>query len=148
MAILLKNLEILEWLWHDADIYRLQASWLDTGEILVNLRCEINPEESRQPLFDLGIQTSIVDVQFRNVWRLKTDFVGDIASREVILDWCIIEPSSLISQIRIKGAAIDVELFHHQIKGSGGSTVDIVFEQIWLDEVMLEKNVMVMNFLT
>lgn len=148
MIILLKNLEILEWLWHDADIYRLQASWLDTGEIFVNLRCEINPEESRQPLFDLGIQTSIVDVQFRNVWRLKTDFVGDMASREVILNWCFIEASPLISEIRINGAATDLDLFHHQIKGSGGSTVDIVFEQIWLDEVRPEKNVVLMNSLS
>ncbi len=138
MAILLKNLDILEWLWHDADIYKLQTSWSDHGEILVNLRCEINPEESRQPLLDLGIKTSVVDVQFRNVWRLKTDFVGDMALREVILDWSVIEPSSLISQIRTNGAANDIDIFHHQIKGSGGSTVDIVFEQIWLEQAISE----------
>ncbi|MFB2975957.1 hypothetical protein [Microseira sp. BLCC-F43] len=146
MAILLKNLDILEWLWHDADIYKLQASWSDNGEILVNFRCEINPEESRQPLFDLGIKTSIVDVQFRNVWRLKTDFVGDMASREVILDWCVIEPSPLISQIRNNGAATDIDLFHHQIKGSGGSTVDIVFEQIWLEQAISEMKEMTHSF--
>jgi hypothetical protein len=146
MAILLKNLDILEWLWHDADIYKLQASWSDNGEILVNFRCEINPEESRQPLFDLGIKTSIVDVQFRNVWRLKTDFVGDMASREVILDWCVIEPSPLISQIRSNGAATDLDLFHHQIKGSGGSTIDIVFEQIWLEQAISETKEMTHSF--
>jgi hypothetical protein len=138
MAILLKNLEILEWLWHDADIYKLQASWSDNGEILINFRCEINPEESRQALFDLGIHTSVVEIQFRNVWRMKTDFVGEMASREVIIDWCFIERSPLISQIKTNGSASDIDLFHHQIKGSGGSTIDIVFEQIWLDEAISE----------
>jgi len=146
MAILLKNLDILEWLWHDADIYNLQTSWSDNGEILVNFSCEINPEESRQPLFDRGIKTSVVDVQFRNVWRLKTDFMGDMASREVILDWCVIDPSPLISQIRTNGAATDIDLFHHQIKGSGGSTVDIVFEQIWLEQAISEMKEMTHSF--
>lgn len=146
MAILLKNLDVLEWLWHDADIYKLQISWSDNGEILVNFRCEINPEESRQPLLDLGIKTSVVDVQFRNVWRLKTDFIGDMASREVILDWCVIEPSPLISQIITNGAATDIDLFHHQIKGSGGSTVDIVFEQIWLEQAISDMKEMTHSF--
>ena len=80
------------------------------------------------------INTSVVNVKFRNVWRLKTDFVGDMASREVILDWCVIERSPLISQIKTNGAATDIDLFHHQIKGSGGSIVDIVFEEIWLEQ--------------
>jgi len=140
MGVLLKNLEILEWLWHDAYLHLLKTAWSDSGETSVSLRCELNPEELREPLFLLGIETSLVEVQFRPVWHLKTDLIGDIADREVLLDWHVSDRTPAIELLRRNGAARDVELLHHQIKGSGGSTIDIICEMICLEEVKPQKS--------
>ncbi|MBO1347133.1 MAG: hypothetical protein EBE86_006940 [Hormoscilla sp. GUM202] len=139
MVIMLNNLEIIEWLWHDADLHLLTTAWSDSGETSVSLRCEINPEELREPLFELGIKTSLVDVHFCPVWHLKTDLIGYIAGREVVLNWHVSDRTPAIELLRGNGAARNVELFHHQIKGSGGPTIEIVCEMICLEEVKPQK---------
>jgi hypothetical protein len=135
MAILLDNLNILTWLWHDANVLSLNISWAEDGAVSVHLRCKISPEEDRQPLLELGINTSIVDTNFHDVFQLKTDIQGYYFPREAVIDWRVIQPSPLIEHLKsIYPEGVD-ELYHHQIQCSGGTILDVVFGEVWLDEV-------------
>src|SRR3954454_20821735 len=139
MLIHLKDWSILNWLWHDAELYTIKAKWLDNGSAVVYLRSKINPEEDRQPLFDLGITSQVVDVQFRNTWWLRSDLVGYNADREVLVDWDTIEPSPLTEELQDRGLAKNADLIHPRIRCSGGSTFDVVFSDIWLETVQTEE---------
>ena len=135
MAVLLDNMQLVEWLWHDADVYFLRVDWADNGEMGVSLRCEINPEEDRQTLFDLGIIEPIIDIEFRDVWWLETKIIGLGSGREVVIDWDVVHESAIINQIRTYGVSANANLLHHKIKFNSGSNIDVVFTQIWLNEV-------------
>lgn len=128
MLIRLDDMNLTSWLWHDAEIHFFALHWKRNGEVSLRLRTEINPEEDRSTLIDRGINSSIVDVEFRRVFRVKIDINADYSPREVILDWTEIQDSSMI----IRPA--QNKLFHHRISCSGGSVFDIVFEQIWIAE--------------
>jgi len=118
--------------WHDADIHYLKTFWLEDGDIKTHLKIEINPEEDIKPLSDIGIHTYVLEVMFCEVWRLKSDLQGGTLPREVLLDWSIIDSSPLVNEIRKHGIAKNIYLRHHQIHGSSGSIVDIVFEQVFI----------------
>ncbi len=135
MAVRVDQLDIVEWLWHDAHIYRLKVEWSSVGEVTVYMRCGINPEEDRQPLYDLHITSPIVDIQFRSAMRVKADMMGYCATHEDLLNWDMLHPSPIIEEMRDKGVPISTSLHHHQIRGSCGSQLDIVCDEIWLEEV-------------
>lgn len=135
MSRLLSDPTITELPWHDASVDSINASWSKDGIVMVGLRIKLNPEESLQPLIHLGVNTTIIDVQFKQVWRLTTDIRGDSTPKEVLLDWNIIQPSPLIKEIKDRGMAKDVLLRHHQLQFSGGTVMDVVFEQASLEEV-------------
>jgi hypothetical protein len=137
MPILVNDPMLVSLPWHDAGINLLNVSWSQEGIEQVQLRVEINPEESLQPLIDIGLNGSIVDIQFNQVWWLRTDLRGDTFPREVLLTWKIIQSSPLIREINEHGAAQGIHLHHQQIRLSGGSVIDIVFEQASLDEACL-----------
>src|SRR4051812_22788544 len=105
MPIHLKDLGIVNWLWHVAELYTLKFEWLANGRAVMYLRCKINPEEDRQPLFDVGITAQLVEVQFRDIWWLRTDIVGYNSTREVVVEWETIQPSNLIKEIQDHGLA-------------------------------------------
>jgi hypothetical protein len=119
--------------WHDAEVHYFNISWLENGTAQALLRIEINPEESRQPLIDVGINTAVVDIRFEQIWRLKSDIRGDSWPKEVLLDWQVIQPSPLIDEIRQRGMAQGVSLYHQRLCFSGGSVVDVLFEQVCLN---------------
>lgn len=131
----MSNTRVLTWLWHDAAIYYLKTVWDVDGDMWVVLRSDINPEEDRRALIAIGIEESVIDVQFRGVWRFQTDLQGAYAHREVIDDWDIVTPSPLIEELRRHLGPLRVDLVHHSIRCSGGSAIDIVFEQCWLEKV-------------
>jgi hypothetical protein len=132
MSILLQNTSLLTWLWHDATWHSLYASSVSDGELSVALQCEINPFEDRQPLFDLGIRSSVVTVQFCEVRRIDTRIHGDYSPRPAIDRWDILDASLLLDQINAQGPSVN-RLTHHRITTSSGSTLDIVCEAVWLD---------------
>ncbi|MDM8531414.1 hypothetical protein QUF63_09585 [Anaerolineales bacterium HSG25] len=124
--------------WHDAEVHNFNISWPDDGAAQALLRLEINPEESLKPLVEIGINSTVVDIRFEQIWRLKSDIRGDSWPKEVLLDWKVIHPSPLIDDLRQHGMAQDTRLYHQQLCFSGGSVVDVVFEKICLNEVVYE----------
>lgn len=113
----------------------LNAIGGDDGDMWVLLRSDINPQVDRQALFNIGIEERVIDVQFRDVWRFQTDLKGAYAHGEVIDEWDIVSPSPLIEELTKQLGPLRVDLAHHSIRCSGGSTVDIVFGQCWLEGV-------------
>src|ERR1041385_6499514 len=99
MAVRLDDLQLVEWLWHDADVYFLKIDWSDDG-LSATLRWQINLEEDRQPLLDLGITGPMIDIEFRDVWWLETKFIGLSTGRDLIIDWDMVHESSIINQVR------------------------------------------------
>lgn len=135
MSVRLFDTYILTWLWHDAAVHELRVGWAEDGEKLVALRCEIHPDEPEEELSALGIGTRLVEVQFRGVWAMRGNIWGTTADKEVVLEWEVLQHSELIEKIRSPGMAHNTQLSHHVIRYSGGSTIDIVLEECWLDGV-------------
>ncbi|MDQ6693420.1 MAG: hypothetical protein M3014_03230, partial [Chloroflexota bacterium] len=125
MPIHLQELSILSWLWHDAGLRDFHLEWLKSGDVAASVRCEINPQEDRQPLLALGISTPIVEIQFRDVWMLRANVMGYNAQSEVVTSWDHVQPSALIKELQDSGYAGNSDLIHHQVRCSGGSIFDI-----------------------
>jgi hypothetical protein len=119
MEVQLRELDILTWQWHDAELLWLKALQSGDGELTVCLRTEINPEEDRKLLVALGINGAVIDVTFHHVSQLKTEMLGLCSQREVILDWTF----------------ADTDTLHHQIGCSCGSKIDITFREVSIKEV-------------
>jgi len=120
MEIRLQELDILTWQWHDADLLWLKAMQSEDGDLTVRLRTEINPEEDKRLLLDLGIRSSVIDITFHRVSSFKTEMLGKCSNREVILDWNFTKTDAL----------------YHQIRCSCGSEIEIASEEISLREVL------------
>jgi len=134
MVVLLHDIDILTWLWHDAEIYSLKTDWAKDGELSVRLRCKMNPDEDQQPLRELGIQSALLDVYFQNTLTLKTTTYGCYSARDVVYHWEIIGASPLLDELRDKFRMKIEGLIHHHIQCSG-STLDIVCTNIGLEEI-------------
>lgn len=122
--------------WHDAALYWFCVRWADDHDLTIALRCQINAEESRQPLFDLGVHSAMVDVEFRDVWEVAFSGIGDYSHREVILEWTAIHPSPLLAQLdarrSVDGTPNLQGVTHHRISCSAGTTADIICGQVWI----------------
>ncbi len=123
MAIRVEDVGNITWLWHDASIYYLRVDLSDAGEASICMRCEIHPDEDRRTLFDLGILTPVVDVQFRDAREVKLNLHADTSSREWVDRW---EVSPSLSGNRAR----------HHMSGSIGSTLDVKCAEVWIGAVM------------
>ncbi|GEM_PF-6405697 len=121
--------------WHDAEVHCFNVSWSANGIAQVVLKIEINPEESLQPFIEMGINSPIMDICFKQIWRLKSDLRGDSCPKELLLDWHIIQPSPFVTEIKNQGMAQDIPLYHQQLQFSGGSVIDLVFEEVCLTQI-------------
>lgn len=130
MSVFLSDYQILSLPWHDADIALVKICWSESGELLVLLQVEINPEESLQPMVEVGINASSIELIFHQVWRLKTDFRGDSLPKEVMAGWVIISKSDLLDEVTGHGEQENVRFRHHQIRCTNGSVLNIVFEYV------------------
>src|SRR5262249_214877 len=132
MAILLQDLQLVTWLWHDAEIRSIDVSYGKDGAVSVRFRCNISPEEDITPLTNLNIHKLLVDTVFLDVFQIRMDVKGYYSQPEVIDRWDIVGSSELIEDI--KKTYQNLDLSHHRITFSGGGAFDIVFGEIWLDE--------------
>lgn len=135
MKVMLDDRKVVSIPWHDAEIYFMKTLWSENEELQVLMRVEINPEESLKPLVDVGLHGAVFDVTFLQVWRLKSDLYGDSFPKEVLMDWNIVMPSSLVDDVKRRGMAESIEIRHHQMVFSNGSVVDIVFEEMSMESV-------------
>jgi hypothetical protein len=125
----------LVWIWHDAELSSILLEWSHTEGLSVRLRCEINPEEDRQDLIEIGITTQFVAVLFRDVRRLRTNIPDVTYGQPFMLDWDIISNTPIDDPSADLQANRHAGLPHHVIGCSDGSTIDIVFTELWLEEV-------------
>lgn len=131
--VVVHDQSIFEWVWHDADLVMAQVNWSIQGDVTVILRCVLNSEEDTSGIQQLGITTQPVDITFLNVWSWQVSAVGDTASREVIDHWNILKSSPIIATLR-RRVPDHLELHHHNIACVGGTTMDVVFQQVALSE--------------
>jgi hypothetical protein len=138
MLILVADPSKITWIWHDAELSSILLEWSHSVGLSARLRCEINPEEDRQDLIEMGITTQLVNVLFRDVRRLRSNIPDVTDGQPFMLDW------DIISNTSIDGYSTDLQtsrhagLPHHIIGCSDGSTIDIVFTELWLEEVNAE----------
>jgi hypothetical protein len=123
MAVQFKDLDLLEWQFHDAAMHDLKLSWQQDGSLSLSLRCTVNPEENIDALTKLGIHSSSVEIEFKGVSQLHTDVPAVCSSREVILDW----------------EHLDGNPLHHRIRCSCGSLIEVTFEEVWLHDTVLNQ---------
>jgi hypothetical protein len=138
MPILVNEPAQITWLWHDAQLYFLLIEWSDSGELSTRLRCGINPEEDRKVLIDMGITTEIVDTVFRDVRQLHTSVPDVTADQPVVLDWDLIDTPPTNGSSKGLQTGKPTNLLHYIVTCSDGTRIDILFSELWLDEVDLE----------
>jgi hypothetical protein len=135
MSILVHPVEPITWLWHDATICFFHTGYEEDGEITVCLRCRIHPDEDRQSLIDLNINTEIVDVLFRDVLQFRTMIHGSYSSNVTIDGWSVVHPSPIIDHMHAVHEGSATGLVHYRLTHSTGSSMDIVCGAVWLAEV-------------
>jgi hypothetical protein len=134
MFIFLKDSVVATLPWHDSDISSLAIAWSASGFATVTMVIEINPEESLQPLIDISINAAVIKIRFDKVWQFVSKIHGDVSPKEVILDWDIFQTSLLVQEILGNTGTHNVGLRHHQLHLSGGSILDIVFEEVCIED--------------
>jgi hypothetical protein len=134
-AVLLTSPETVSWLWHDADIDAINIVWSPDDELDVRILTEINPEESRQVLIDIGITSSLVELLFPKVWDVKFHIIGTYSPSGVVLNWRIYRSSDLIDSLRANGMSPTGILIHHRIECSSGTIIEIVCEDVLVNSV-------------
>lgn len=125
---------IFTWIWHDAQLVMIQGFWAADGDLSLLLRCQPNAEEDTSAFAAFGIATQLVDIKFVHVWSWQTSAQGDTSSPEVIDSWNILSSSPALTRLRQR-VPHTINLNHHQISCVGGTTMEVIFEQITLSEV-------------
>jgi len=128
----------ITWIWHDAELRSIMFEWSLSAGLSVRLRSEINPEEDRQELIKMGITNQLVDVVFRDVRQMHTNVPDVTDGLPFMLDWDIIDDASIERASKDRPTSRHTGLPHHLIGCSDGSTIEIVFTQLWLEEVNVE----------
>jgi hypothetical protein len=120
---------------HDAEIHSLNTAYADDGKINLSIRIKINSEEIDTLLNKFEINESILELTFISCWQIISDIVGCNASREVLLDWSVLQTSSLIDDLKNKGFANEAELKHYLLSLSGGTTLSIIAEKLFISGI-------------
>jgi hypothetical protein len=119
MSVPLTDLSLLTWQWHDAELHSIRLEYSADGKISLYLRTELNRYEDLQQLQGLGINSLLVEVQFSGVGWLQITSNSDCSMQELILDWDFVEANPR----------------HHRIKCLCGSSLEIQFEEVGLQEI-------------
>jgi hypothetical protein len=131
MQVLLEDANLLTWQFHDADIYAVNMSWNEDGEVSTHIICEINPEENRNVLISMGIVNSKVGIVFKNSYKAKMNIIGTCSGLEEIITWKVeaygLSPAEIESNQR-------PPLIRNWIECSCGSVYDIVCQAIYIED--------------
>ncbi len=131
MSIAIADAHFLSWLMHDADLLLLTTTWSLDGALSVFLTCQIHAEEDMASLHELGMSSSRVIVEMRDVWRSTIQLNGDYVPRPVIDHWEVEQPTTFV---RTPYSTNREGLLHHHLTTMSGSSIDVVFESLWIEE--------------
>lgn len=133
MQVQLLDLSILTWLWHDAFIEMLSVKWDKEEGVTVTFSCEINEEEDISSLQKIGVASRFVHMIFKDVLHFTTDIKGMYSLNEVVDIWNIRQSPENTDILKIPIGYLSDDIFLHEIRCSGGSSIDVMCKQIWLE---------------
>lgn len=126
---------------HDAEFISLGLNSSDQGEVSLQILIEWHEDEFEQARIDTGITTQRVTLTYDRCWRIVSNVLGYGIKRELIDDWEVSSGSDMIEEFRSHGFAENTDLKHYKITFSGGSSLDILAESVFLDEGGARPNV-------
>jgi hypothetical protein len=130
MSLDLNDVHAAQILWHDAEVYHITTVRREDGDLTIYLHVDINSDEDLTSMKAIGLYMTSLLIEYRHVWRCVSDMRGDSSPREVIIDWRVIQDSDLIKPLNAVKIIPNMKLRHHQYQFSGGSQLDIVFEEM------------------
>lgn len=118
---------------HDAEVFSFVINSSDQGEVSLQMLVEWHEDEFEDACIQTGISTKQVKLTFRKCWRIVSNLLGYGVTRELI-DHSEIWSSSEMITNSIRGFPENPELRHYKITFSGGSCLDILAENVFLEE--------------
>lgn len=119
---------------HDADFVSVELIPALNGDLKFCLVFKIHPDEMLDEITKMGITKRLLRLTCEKCWQVSSNFFGIASNRESIDNWEIVEESELITHLKSHGLAKGVELQHHRIKLSGGSSIDVLTEGASIEE--------------
>ena len=119
---------------HDADLLLVQIETSPGGEITVEMTIEIDPEETTQPFRDLGIITQRVVLRFEKCHNVISNLLSYQARRETIHNWQVVLNSQKIDRLVKSAVFPDGKFVHNIFELSGGSTIEIIADRIFIED--------------
>jgi len=131
MQVLIEDTNLLTWQFHDADIYAVNMSWNEDGEVSPHIFCEINPEENRDMLISMGITNSRVGIVFKDSYKIMVNIIGTCSGLEEIITWKVETYGLSSSKTETTESSL---LMRNIIACSCGSTYDIVCRAMYIED--------------
>jgi hypothetical protein len=119
---------------HDADFISMEVVPALDGDLKLCLVFKLHPDELLNELSKLGIVQRSLRLTCEKCWRISSNIFGVASNREAIDNWKIVKDSELIKHLKAHGLANGVELQHHRIEMSGGSSLDVLTEEASIEE--------------
>jgi hypothetical protein len=119
---------------HDAEFISLEVVPHLAGHVTVCLVIELHRDEPMNELLKLGIKARSIRLTYERCWQIVLNTMGVGTCKEAIGGWGVVKNSELLKNLRSLGYAQNVELKHHQIEFSGGSSVDVISEDTSIEE--------------
>lgn len=118
---------------HDAEVFSFLIDSSDQGEVSLQILFEWHEDEFEDACIQTGISTKRVKLTFRKCWRIVSNLLGYGVNRELI-DRSEVWSSSEMITDSIRGFAENPDLQHYRITFSGGSCLDILATNVFLEE--------------
>lgn len=125
---------------HDAEVFSFVINSSDQGEVSLQILVEWHEDEFEDACIQTGTSTKQVKLTFRKCWRIVSNLLGYGVNRELIDDWEVWSSSEMITD-SIRGFAENRNLQHYRITFSGGSSLDILAEHVFLEEASARSEV-------
>jgi hypothetical protein len=86
-----------------------------------------------EPFTRLGAKSNPINVHFEGCWQVVSNLLFYLKTSEQVFDWEASPSSELIDNLHYKGLAQNVDLLYHRFEFSGGSILEILAEEVFIE---------------
>ena len=115
---------------HDSEYHSIAILPTVDGTLGLKLTLRVHEDEPLDQLVEFGLSQRSCCLVFEKCWRITTNLFGLYTARETIDRWELVPNSDLVRQVKEMGCGASIGFQHHRLLFSGGSTLDVLAEQV------------------
>jgi len=119
---------------HDSEFNAIEIQPDPSVYLKLCLVFTLHSDEQLEEVSKLGLTSRSLRLTFERCWQIASNILGTGSIRETIHNWNIVEASELLKRLKSHGFAKGVELQHHRIEFSGGSSLDVLAEEVFIEQ--------------